>query len=300
MLTYNELTNNGDFNASWVTLKMSLKIAWHFRKRFGKSYYFAHYSAVLFDYYGIYKQQRKISITISKTSQANFKKFLKCYFFIANFIRHRYIATSVKDIIRAMLTVLPWSLWRLRYRWVKCGLYPALLPRILPVVTPAFPQARILFITPYQGLCVDNPHNDRRLPYITWPPSIGPRQTRRQSPSEGREGNGSQPTSPTQLKPAASVQQPTNSKVYDHRVTTVMKEMRPPHHPSRTPGPHPPSTAQSRPTEMRKWVGMISPSHACPSTPHWRHSSVVNRYPDFRISIDQIDIRMWNRPNDNR
>ena len=47
------------------------------------------------------------------------------------------ISHTVKDAIRATLTVLPRSLWQLYYRWVKCGRYPALLPCILPVVTPA-------------------------------------------------------------------------------------------------------------------------------------------------------------------
>jgi len=43
----------------------------------------------------------------------------------------------------------------------------------------------------------------------------------------------------------------------------------------------------------------FSSSHSHPFLKH-AHTSVVNRYPDFRISIDPIDNRMWNRPNDNR
>jgi len=54
---------------------------------------------------------------------------------------------NVKAAIHAMLTVLPRSLWRLSYRWVKCRWYPALLPRILPVVTLASLQAHILPMT---------------------------------------------------------------------------------------------------------------------------------------------------------
>jgi len=62
-----------------------------------------------------------------------------------------------QNAIRATLTVLLRSLWWLRYRWVKCGWYPALLPCILPVVTLtlAAPQARILSITvPVYPLCL--------------------------------------------------------------------------------------------------------------------------------------------------
>jgi len=48
-------------------------------------------------------------------------------------------------------------------------------------------------------------------------PVGGPSQTGQQSPSEGREVNGSQPTSPPQRSPAAGIQRSTDSKDYDSR-----------------------------------------------------------------------------------
>jgi len=76
---------------------------------------------------------------ISKTRPCKFLKFpeillifswkLSCHI-------SSYIATNVKDVIHATLTVLPQSLWWLHYRWVKCGKCPTLLPAFYPLSHP--------------------------------------------------------------------------------------------------------------------------------------------------------------------
>ena len=81
-------------------------------KRFGKSYYFANYSVMLFDSYGICKQQRKISVTIFKNQALQISKISRNFinFFIDTFIPQYHISShipaSVKDAIFAVLTVL--------------------------------------------------------------------------------------------------------------------------------------------------------------------------------------------------